>query len=184
MRIVAGEWRGRSIATLPAGDRTIRPTSDRAREAIFAILLSNYGLPTDAHVLDLCCGTGALGLEALSRGAAHCAFIDNTTAALALVRATVEKFGADARVQILKADAANLPPADTPFNLIFCDPPYNKGIIPAALAGLAARNYLAPDALLVLETAADEMLELPEGFALDDERKYGAAKVGFVKREG
>lgn len=181
MRIVAGEWRGRSIATLPEGDRTIRPTSDRAREAIFNILFSNYGLPAGAHVLDLCCGTGALGLEALSRGAAHCTFIDNNTAALKLVRDTAKKFGAESRAQMLMTNATNLPPSTIQYRLVFCDPPYNQGIIPAALAQAAAKNYLAPGALLVLETAAAETLVLPEGFTLHDTRRYGAAKVMFVR---
>jgi 16S rRNA (guanine966-N2)-methyltransferase len=181
IRIVAGEYRGRKIATLPDSDQSIRPTSDRAREAIFNILSSNYGMPAEARVLDLCCGTGALGLESLSRGALHATFIDNNNTALRLVKETAQKIDAMARSKILMADAGHLPEAPEPCDLIFCDPPYGKDIIPTALKELVKKGYAKPGTLLVLETGKNEQLSLSQGFRTTDTRQYGIAKIWFVE---
>ncbi|MGE3771244.1 MAG: 16S rRNA (guanine(966)-N(2))-methyltransferase RsmD [Bdellovibrionales bacterium] len=182
MRIVAGKWRGRAIAT-PPDDSAIRPTADRARESIFNILFSNYGLPESARVLDLFCGTGALGLEALSRGATHCTFIDNDGDALRLVKTTVEKFGATDDTKVLLSSAEKLPVADEPCDLVFLDPPYRQNLVPVALEQLRLKNWLAAGALLVVETASDETILLPEGFVQLDARRYGAAQILFIKAD-
>jgi 16S rRNA (guanine966-N2)-methyltransferase len=179
MRIVAGTWRGRAIATLPAGDTSIRPTSDRAREAVFNILFSSYGPLDGTRVLDMCCGTGALGLEALSRGATHATFIDNSATALRLVKQSVQTFGAQNSAVMLLADATDMPVAAAPCDIVFCDPPYGRGIVPLALAEMHTKGWLAPHATVVVEVAAKEIWDVPHWFTLNDERVYGAAKVAF-----
>jgi len=181
MRIVSGQWRGRAIATLPEGDDTIRPTADRAREAVFNILFSRLGSFDGLRVLDACCGTGALGLEALSRGAAHCTFIDNNPTALRLVKQTLQAFDATGRATMVLSDAGNLPAASAVCDLVLCDPPYNSGLATKVLAQLSDKGWLSPAAVMVVEIAAREGWDVPAGFRLVDERTYGAAKVGFIE---
>jgi len=181
MRIVAGKFRGKAL--LPPSDESIRPTSDRAREAIFNILASRIGVQLDGlKVLDLFAGTGALGLEAISRGAAGAVFVDTGAEARGLIRDHIEAFGAGGIAKLLRRDATALGPAGTlgPFDLVFLDPPYGKGLGEQALVSLRDGNWLAPDATIVLEEAADVELTLPEGFTLDDRREYGAAAVHFI----
>ncbi len=182
MRIVAGKFRGKAL--LSPNDESVRPTSDRAREAVFSILASRIGVHLDGlKVLDLFAGTGALGLEALSRGAASAVFVDTGAEARGLIRDHIEAFGLGGIAKLLRRDAAALGPAGTlgPFDLVFLDPPYGKGLAEQALASLRDGNWLAKDATIVLEEAAEVELALPEGFELDDRREYGAAAVHFIR---
>lgn len=182
MRIVAGKFRGKALLSPP--DDSIRPTSDRAREAVFNILGSRLSPHLDGlRVLDLFAGTGALGLEALSRGAASAVFVDTGAEARGLIRDHIEAFGIAGVAKLLRRDATALGPAGTmgPVDLVFLDPPYGKGLGEQALVSLRAGNWLAPDATLVLEESADVTLEVPEGFVLDDRRLYGAAAVHFLR---
>jgi 16S rRNA (guanine966-N2)-methyltransferase len=183
MRIVAGRHRGRELTSPP--DAAVRPTSDRARESLFNILehgkLAPGGLSPlrDARVLDGFCGTGALGLEALSRGAARATFIDNDTGVLKLARGNAQKLGEQTTTTFLQADATK-PPAGQPCNVVFLDPPYDKGLVDSTLAGLAARNWLAPGAIVVVETSLREDIGPRDGFTRVDERRYGKAKLTFL----
>ena len=190
MRIVAGRHRGRTIAA-PA-DTTVRPTTDRVRENLFNILVhgrlsaGDAALLEGATVLDAFAGSGALGLEALSRGAADAVFLDNELTALECVRRNVTALGEVGRSVIVQADAT-APPAPAkvrghpgPRTLLFLDPPYRSGLAAAALAALAAAGWLAARALAVVELAEGEPFALPPGFALADERRYGRTRVVFL----
>jgi 16S rRNA (guanine966-N2)-methyltransferase len=189
MRIVSGRFKSRALLS-PSGKGT-RPTSDRARQAIFNILehavWRPFILPENANVLDIFAGTGALGLEALSRGAADIIFIENDRAALEACRGNIDSFGVSAETRLIKADALRPPPlpADAaPRNLVFLDPPYGKGWGAAALTALAAKGWLAPDAVCVLEMSKKEPEETPAGFTLADTRTYGIAAVRFLIYRG
>src|SRR4051794_40353803 len=154
MRIVGGRWRGRSLAG-PTSD-AIRPTSDRLRETLFNILSHGYEDPLEgARVLDLFAGTGAMGLEALSRGAAFALFVDDGAQARGLIRANVETLGVGGQTRLFRRDATRMGPAtpNSPFSLVFCDPPYGRDLAPAALRSCAEGAWLAPDALVVVEDA-------------------------------
>ena len=183
MRIVAGRHRGRRLAA-PAGS-AVRPTSERAREALFNILahgrFAAHPLYQDARVLDLFAGTGALGLEALSRGARFATFVENDRAAREALAANVKLLGEDARTRILAADGTNLVRADGPYGLVFLDPPYRSGLGERALTGLMERGWLAADALLVLELAAREPFACPPAFEILEERRYGAGRIVFLR---
>ena len=186
MRIVGGSHRG-SRLVVPQGE-TVRPTSDRAREALFNILshgrFAASGLPFAGRpVLDAFAGTGAFGLEALSRGASAAAFIENERAALAALRRNIAALGEDERAHIITGDATRPPRAVFACALAFLDPPYGSGLAAPALSALAAAGWLAPDALVVIEVAAREELPLPPGFTRIDERAYGAARLVFLRRE-
>lgn len=187
LRIVGGAFRGRRLAA-PAGD-AVRPTSDRAREALFDILshgkFAASGLPfAGKPVLDAFAGTGAFGLEALSRGAGRAVFIEQARDALAALRHNIAALEAEDRTDIIAGDATR--PSRAPFAcaVAFLDPPYRSGLAGPALAALAAAGWLAADALAVVEIAAAEALPPPPGFALLDERVYGAARLVFLRREG
>ncbi|MBK8085805.1 MAG: 16S rRNA (guanine(966)-N(2))-methyltransferase RsmD [Devosia sp.] len=183
MRIISGRFRGKAL--LPPSDAGIRPTADRTREAVFNILASRIGVHLDGvKVLDLFAGTGALGLEALSRGAASVVFVDTGAEARGLIRDHIEAFGAGGVAKLLRRDATDLGPAGTlgPFDLVFLDPPYGQGLGERALASLKAGNWLGKDATIVLEESSDIELDLPEGFELDDRRDYGAAAVHFIRQ--
>jgi len=188
MRIVAGRHRGRRLEA-PAGGE-IRPTGDWVREALFDILahaaFAGGGGWTlvDAQVLDAFAGSGALGLEALSRGAAHAVFMDTATAALAAVRRNADRLGEGERVTLLRADPGKPPAAPAPAALVLMDPPYRSGLAAPALAALKAQGWLAEDAIAVVELAANEDFAPPPGFALADARTYGAAKLVFLAGEG
>lgn len=180
MRIVGGAFRGRALAA-PRGS-AIRPTSDRTREAVFNILEHRFGGRVDgARVLDLFAGTGALGLEALSRGAAHCTFIEESAEGRGLIRENVEAFGLQGRAKIFRRDATSLGTAGsiTPFDLVFADPPYGRGLGERALRSARDGGWLKPEALIVLEEAADAAPDL-DGFAVLDERHYGDTIVRFI----
>lgn len=184
MRIIGGKHRGRLLDSPP--DSAVRPTSDRARESLFNVLehgkLAKGGLSPvrGARVLDAFCGTGALGLEALSRGAAFATFMDTSPAARHLVQANARKLGESATTRILQADATRPPRADEPCTLVFLDAPYGEGLAAPALAALAATGWLADGAIAVVETAARDDLAPPPGFTTADERRYGKAKVTFL----
>jgi 16S rRNA (guanine966-N2)-methyltransferase len=185
MRIVAGKFRGKQL-TAPS-DLSIRPTTDRVRESMFNILASRLGPNFEGRrVLDLFAGTGALGLEALSRGAAHVTFVDTGAEARGLVRDHIEAFGAGGIAKLLRRDATALGSAGTirPFDLVFLDPPYGKGLGEAALVSLRDGNWLGPDATLVFEESSDAVIDWPEGFAVEDRREYGAAAVHLLKFVG
>jgi 16S rRNA (guanine966-N2)-methyltransferase len=183
MRIVAGRFRGKQL--LSPADDSIRPTADRVRESVFNILASRLGPSLDGlRVLDLFAGTGALGLEALSRGAATVVFVDTGVEARGLIRDHIEAFGAGGIARLLRRDATSLGPAGTmgPVDLVFLDPPYGKGLGEQALLALRDGGWLKPDTVLVLEEGADIPLHLPQGFTVDDRREYGAATVHFLSR--
>jgi 16S rRNA (guanine966-N2)-methyltransferase len=183
MRIVSGRWKGKALVA-PAGDTT-RPTSDRARQAVFNIIEHASWSPglRDARVLDLFAGTGALGLEALSRGAASCLFLDTDPNARAALSTNIEACAAGGITRVWKRDAACLDPmppsANGPFDLVFVDPPYNKGLDVAALTGLA-RGWLAQGGIIVLERGRGEGALAASGFEIVDTRDYGAAQVVFL----
>jgi len=184
VRIVGGQLRGRALKA-PPGEAT-RPTADRARQAVFNILEHaawSEGIE-GRRVLDLFAGAGGLGLEAVSRGAGACLFVDRAEPALAAVRANVEALGVGDRCRLLKADATRLPrrlDSEAAFDLAFLDPPYGKGLGEMALASLRGEHWLAPEALVVFERGADEpALDVP-GFQVLDERRYGAARVWFLR---
>src|SRR3974390_3374891 len=166
MRVVGGRLRGRTLRA-PRGD-AIRPTADRLREALFNILVHAYGDPLPgARVLDLFAGTGALGIEALSRGAAFALFVDDGAEARALIRENVEALGLGGVTRIFRRDATRLGVAhpNEPFGRVFLDPPYRKGLAEASLASLRDGGWLLPDALVVVEEAADAGFTAPEGYA-------------------
>jgi 16S rRNA (guanine966-N2)-methyltransferase len=181
MRIIAGRWRGRKLLT-PA-DRAIRPTSDRAREALFAILESGEPPVPGARFLDLFAGTGAVGLEAASRGAAEVWLVDHDRQALALAAANLARLGDPGNVRLLDRDATRLGSARQAFELVLLDPPYRSGLAGPALAGLAD-GWLAPGARIIVELAAREDFSPPEGYALEQERRYGAARFVFLRAAG
>jgi len=184
MRIIAGRHRGRAV-TAPQG-RGVRPTSDRAREALFDILahgrFADRPVFEEARVLDAFAGTGAFGLEALSRGAAHASFIEKDRAALAALRANLEHLGEAANAAVLAADVLRPPPAPAPVALAFLDPPYDEDLAAPALAALAQAGWLAAGALVVVELGAKDLAPVPPGFTRLDERRYGAARLLFLRR--
>ena len=184
MRVVGGRLKGRNLAS--PSSRDIRPTADRLRESVFNILVHAYDDPIeDARVLDLFAGTGALGLEALSRGAAFALFVDDGAAARGLIRENVEALGAGGQSRLFRRDATRMGPAgpNEPFSLVFCDPPYGKGLASKALTSALVGGWLASGALLVVEEAADAEVVVPPGLKLIEERAQGDTKVLFLERE-
>ena len=183
MRIVGGELRGRALAS--PGSHHTRPTSDRTREALFNILTHGYGERlAGARVLDLFAGTGALGLEALSRGAAFAVFVEERADARALIRDNIEALGLLGRTKILRRDATRLGEIGSgkPFDLVFADPPYGKGLAERALAGARAGGWLAERALVVVEESAAAAFAPVGGFALLQSRSYGDTVIHLLER--
>ncbi|MGR3758194.1 MAG: 16S rRNA (guanine(966)-N(2))-methyltransferase RsmD [Tranquillimonas sp.] len=187
MRIVGGAWRGRGLAGLGKGDRAahLRPTADRVRESIFNLLAhGGHGPSGDpvagARVLDLFAGSGALGLEALSRGAAACVFVDSGRTALSLLHENLRRCGAGDAATVLKRDATR-PGAweGEPFDLVFLDPPYGKGLGERALAAAGQGGWLAPGALTVWEEGAPP--GVPQGWTLLDQRRYGETWITVLR---
>jgi 16S rRNA (guanine966-N2)-methyltransferase len=173
MRVVGGRLRSRPIAG-PKGE-ALRPTADRLREALFNILTHAYDDPvTGARVLDLFAGTGALGIEAISRGASYALFVDDGVEARALLRDNIESLGLGGVTRIFRRDATKLGPAHpiVPFSLAFLDPPYGKGLAERALASAREGGWLVPGALVVVEEAADADFKAPEGFSELERRQY------------
>lgn len=180
MRIVAGRFKGRALASPPSG--AVRPTADRVREAIFDILTSRLGRDLGgARVLDLFAGTGAMGLEALSRGATSCVFVDSGVQARGVLRENIERFSVAASAQMLRRSALDLGPAGKfgRFDLVFVDPPYGQGLGEKALASALAGGWLHDDALIVLEESRDVDVAPPARFARLDRRQYGDTQVTF-----
>jgi 16S rRNA (guanine966-N2)-methyltransferase len=182
MRIVGGRLRGRALATPKSN--AVRPTSDRLRESLFNILAHAFGDPvTDARVLDLFAGTGALGLEAMSRGAGFALFVDDGPEARALIRQNVETLGVAATTRVFRRDATKLGPVHplAPFSLAFLDPPYRKGLAERALVSARDGGWLEADALVVVEEAADASFAPPAGFEEIERRRYDDTEVTFLR---
>lgn len=183
MRIVAGRFRGRALVA--PEDMSIRPTSDRVRESVFNILMhgiEDFALD-GARVIDLFAGTGALGIEAVSRGAAFCLFVEESAEARALIRRNVEAFGLTGETRIFRRNATDLGPAGNmePYGLAFLDPPYGKGLGEKALACLAEGNWLKSGAVCVLEEKAGTPVVLPQRFEQLDTRSWGETEVQFLR---
>ena len=186
MRIVGGQFRGRPLAA-PAHAGT-RPTSDRVREAIFNVLahgVADFALK-GARVLDLFAGTGALGLEALSRGAAFCLFVEHEAQARALTRRNIEALGLTGVTKLFRRDATGLGPAgrNGGFSLAFLDPPYGHGLAERSLASAAEGGWLAPDAIVVVEERKGTPPSLPAGYAAFDRRTWGDTQALFARFTG
>ena len=185
MRIVGGEFKGTHLQA-PKGKGT-RPTSDRVRESLFNILAHSFDDFTieGVRVLDLFAGTGALGLEAISRGAAFALFVDNDPDARGAQRDNVEALGLTGRTRLFRRDAAKLGKAGnmSKFELVFLDPPYGKRLAEKALSAALQGDWLKEGAMIVIEDQADAVLELPQGFTLLDERAYGGTKLVFVRAD-
>jgi len=192
MRIVAGRHRGRHIAA-PEG-LAVRPTADRTREAMFNILergklpwpeaLAGSGNPlANARVLDAFAGSGALGLEAASRGAAHVAFMENQAVAVAACRDNIRALGEESRCEIVPYDVVHPPRAAEPCDLVLMDPPYGQGLAEPALTALRDAGWIAAGTLVVIELMATEGFAAPAGFTAVDTRKYGKARLEFLRAE-
>jgi 16S rRNA (guanine966-N2)-methyltransferase len=176
VRIVSGQWRGRALVA-PKGDAT-RPTADRTREGLFSMLVSRLGSFDGLRVADLFAGSGALGLEALSRGAAECVFVEQDRAALDALRANVAKLGATADIRAQSVFA--LPPAPSAFDLVLMDPPYGTGAGAVALDKLARTGWIGPATLVSIETARDEGIDV-KGFETVATRDYGKARITLLR---
>ena len=178
MRIIAGEWRGRKLQT-PAGDAT-RPTSDRTRETLFSMLVSRLGGFEGLAVADLFAGSGALGLEALSRGAASCLFVEQDAAAVRSLRANIAALRAQDRSEVRAASVLALGPAKGPLDLLLLDPPYASGAGAVALDKLARLGWVGPASWVSLETGSAEVVSA-KGFAVHAERRVGKAKLTLLR---
>ncbi len=182
LRVLAGRHRGRRLAA-PEG-LTTRPTAERVRQALFDMLWhapwAGRAAVEEARVLDAFAGTGALGLEALSRGAAQATFIEQDRAALAALRRNIEALGEAERARVLAGDATRPPPAPAPAGLILLDPPYGQALVPRALTALGAAGWVAPGALVAAEVAKADPLDLA-GFEQVAERQHGAARLVFLR---
>ncbi len=183
MRIIGGEFRGRALASVGKGDAGahLRPTTDRVRESLFNVLLGGrYGDPiSDMRVLDLFAGTGALGLEALSRGAAHVTFVENGRKSQSLIRENITLCNAKPRCKVIARDATRLPAnSDAPYDLIFLDPPYGKSMGEKALASALSGDWIAEDALILWEESA--AIIPPQGCSVLETRGFGGTKVNFL----
>jgi 16S rRNA (guanine966-N2)-methyltransferase len=182
MRVVGGRLRGRGLKGPPS--QAIRPTADRLRESLFNILVHAYDDPVGgARVLDLFAGTGALGIEALSRGAAFALFVDEGVEARALLRANVEALGLGGISKIFRRDATNLGPAHPvePFSLVFADPPYGKGLAEQALSSARKGGWLTSKALVIVEEATASAFKTPKDFEELERRVYGDSEVVFLR---
>ncbi|WP_228243673.1 16S rRNA (guanine(966)-N(2))-methyltransferase RsmD [Porphyrobacter sp. GA68] len=180
MRVIAGEWRGRRLAA-PRGDIT-RPTADRVRETLFNMLVSRLGTFEQLRVADLFAGSGALGLEALSRGAAHCLFVEQDRGALAVLRQNLAALNAGERATVRAGSVLDLGPAREGLDLLLLDPPYGSGAGQVALHRLLRLRWIGPATLAVLETAADDTVQIP-GFRTDGQRIVGKARLTFLLPE-
>jgi 16S rRNA (guanine966-N2)-methyltransferase len=186
VRITGGSLRGRNLVA--PKDESVRPTSDKVRQALFNILMHNdFGVGftlQGARVADIFAGTGALGIEALSHGASFCLFVDDSAESRALIRENVETFGLTGISKIWRRDATDLGPMNTgsggPFDLVFLDAPYHRNLTMPALAALRDGGWLAPDALIIAETAEDEPAMDAPGYRQRDSRIYGETRVEFL----
>lgn len=182
MRIVAGSFRGHGL--LGPGDQSIRPTSDRLRETLFNILAHTYeDIVSGARVLDLFAGTGALGLEALSRGARFALFVDYGAAARAIIRTNIEALGLTGVTKLFRRDATRLGPAAPaqPYDLVFCDPPYGKGLGEKAITSALAGGWIADRGIVIVEERRDTPFVLPNGMAFIESRTAGDSQLLFLR---
>lgn len=180
MRIIGGIHKGRRLKA-PKGANT-RPTSDATREAIFNILAhEGQSLLCGAKVLDLFAGSGAMGLEALSRGADHVTFVESDPAALRVIADNIELLGAAGHTSLLKVDALRVPRTKEAADIVFVDPPYGRGLAAPALDSAVDKGWIGADTVIVLEAAANDPLALPKEFVLRLERKYGGTRVALAK---
>ncbi len=176
MRIVAGEHKGKKLAA--PSDRRVRPTSDRVREALFSALTGGrWVFSSGTRVLDAFAGTGALGLEALSRGAGHATFMDTDRESVALVKRNVGILKEEKRTTVLGQDATRPGPADAKYDLVFLDPPYDKNLVPKTLEALRGNGWLAENAVIVVELRKKTAFDSLEGFAVTGDRTYGDTRV-------
>jgi len=186
LRIIAGKHRGRKIES--PTNKDIRPTAGRTREAIFNILMHSPFLPDGSsplvgtHVVEIFCGTGAFGLEALSRGAAFVTFVDLDRKSLALAQRNATGLGEGSNVRMIQADATHLPRAREPASVIFLDPPYGSGLAPKTYKGLDEGGWLTKDSVIVVEQQAKEPFAEAPGFTVLDTRIYGNAAVRFLRK--
>lgn len=178
MRIVAGEWRGRKLVA-PAGLET-RPTADRTRETLFSMLASRLGSFEELRVADLYAGSGALGLEALSRGAGHATFVETDRAALKTIEANVAAFDAASRVAVRNMSAESLPKSH-PFDLVFADPPYQPGSGTVAVEAVAKSGWLPPGGWMAVETKRGDDVTPPDGWTVEATRDVGRARLTILR---
>lgn len=187
LNIIAGKHRGRKIET--KADKNVRPTGSKTRGAVFNILLhGKFGASGNSpligkSVIDLFCGTGALGLEALSRGASHVIFVDESSESIALARANAAHMHEEDNASFIRSDSTSLPKARRTCSLAFLDPPYNSGLAAKSLASLDAQGWLEDGAIAVVELSHKETLAAPENYAIFDERKYGNTKIVLLSYE-
>jgi 16S rRNA (guanine966-N2)-methyltransferase len=192
MKVTAGKYRGRNIESRP--DKNLRPTSSRVREAIFNLLVHGKFMKQEDFVrddnpsalegrkaVDIFCGTGALGLEAMSRGVEHVTFVDQDSKILAITRRNVEHFGEQSHAQFIRSDSTRLPRAPMKHELAFVDPPYNKNLAPKALESLRDQGWLAHGAVVLVEHAKKEDLTVPEKFYLVDTREYNVTRISILQ---
>lgn len=177
MRIIAGQWRGRKLLSPP--DDAVRPTTDRVREALFSMIQARLGGFAGLRVADIFSGSGALGLEALSRGAEHATFVDSARASCRLVEQNAAALQAGDRIQVLNRPATSLPPAAEPYDLIFMDPPYGKSLVGPTLAQLAYQNWVSPETIVVVETPRAEEINDPSWTVLRS-ATYGGTRVSLI----
>lgn len=178
MRIIAGAWRGRTLLAPPG--RSTRPTADRAREGLFSMLASRIGSFEGLEVADLFAGTGALGLEALSRGAARCTFVEKDAAAIAILKRNVDALGAAGRAEIRTQASEHAAPPPSPCDLLLMDPPYRSGLAEKALERIASPGWLAPGAWVAIELGGEELAP-PAPLAIEAERRFGKATIVLLR---
>lgn len=175
-RIISGRFRGRRLSVPKGTD--IRPTTDRMRERLFSILGNKrYPALAGAHVADMFAGTGALGLEALSRGAAHVTFVEKARGSLDCLRANISALGAEADTKIIMSDAAAVTSPAEPFDIIFMDPPYRQGLLRPTLDHLIATNWLKGETAIICELASDEAVDIPPRLEIVDDRQQGKQRI-------
>jgi len=181
MRIIAGKHRGRNI-NVPEG-KSVRPTTDRMRERVFSMLQHHrYPALLGARVADLYAGTGALGLEALSRGAGHATFVEKTQSTFSCLKKNVAALKEEDNTSLMKISARALSFANEPYDIIFMDPPYHKNMVEPTLYCLLERDWLAEDGLVIAELAVDDELTLPDALKIVDDRKQGQQRILFMMR--
>lgn len=178
MRVIAGEWRGRKLVA-PPGDGT-RPTADRTRETLFSMLVSRIGTFEGLRVADLYAGSGALGIEALSRGAAHAIFVENEREALKAIAANLATFEAVERTQVMAGSALRLPRLSVPVDLLFADPPYAPGSGNAVVTALIGSDWLAPGGMIAIETARGDSID-PAALTVEATRDTGRARLTLLR---
>lgn len=181
MRIIAGKYRGRKLES--PSDMDVRPTTDKMRERVFSMLQhARYPTLHDAQVMDVFAGTGALGLEALSRGASHVTFVEKSPKSIALLNKNIAAMKVAQDTTLIKSRATSLKPTSTPCDFIFMDPPYGRDLLAPSIACLLEGGWLANDGVIIAEMKSDEAFEVPDTLTLIDERKQGIQRVVFLGR--